>query len=177
MLALLVFNMGGYMFFFQYLIYRSDNSISEQINNNRYKSTDLVEIKIPVKLHIQDWSEYEVISGQVKLKDTTYNYAELKMTRDTMYLKCIPNHEKGRLVNANIIYGKQVNDIPLSKKAHLPLIKKSFSDSEYIYTANKFYGLTLLEGTKAWHNYTSSKTINTSIDFAGQPPDARNYRS
>src|ERR1700761_8764985 len=101
MLALLMFNMGGYMFFFQYLIYRSDISINEQINNNRYKSTDLVEIKIPVKLNIQDWSEYEVISGQVKLKDTTYNYAELKMTRDTMYLKCIPNHEKGRLVNAN----------------------------------------------------------------------------
>src|ERR1700759_5085324 len=101
MLALLLFNLGGYLLLFQYLIYQSDRSIIQKINNNHYKSSDLVEVKIPVHLNIQDWTEFEPISGVVQLKDNNYNYAELKMTRDTIYLMCIPNANKSRLVTAN----------------------------------------------------------------------------
>jgi len=177
MLALLLFNMGGYLLVFQYFIIRSDNAIDEQINNNHYKSADLVNIKIPVRLNIQDWSDYEVISGQVKIKDTIYNYAELKMTRDTMYLKCITNHEKGRLVNAKIIYGKQVNDAPVNKKMPLPLVKKNFSENEYICTNNKLPGYTTAGVLNTWHNYAFIKVCNTSINFVGQPPDPRHIIS
>jgi len=177
MLALLLFNMGGYLLFFQYLIARSDTLIDEQINNNHYKSTDLVDIKIPVHLNIEDWNDYEVISGQVKIKDTIYNYAELKMTRDTMFLKCIANHEKGRLANAKVIYGNQVNDIPINKKSNLPLIKKNLSENEYIYTNNKLPGFTPEQVISNGHNYAFVKISNVSIDFAGQPPDARNNLS
>ena len=81
MLALLLFNVGGYQLLFQYFIYQSDHSITENINNNRYRITDLVEVKIPVHLNIQDWGDFKPISGQIKVKETTYDYAELKMTR------------------------------------------------------------------------------------------------
>lgn len=177
MLALLLFNMGGYLLFFQYLIARSDISIDEQINNNHYKSTDLVDIKIPVHLNIQDWSDYEVVSGQVQIKDIIYNYAELKMTRDTMYLKCIANHEKDLLVNAKIVYGKQVNDAPTSKRVPLPSVKKIFSENEYIYTNSKLPAYTVASVINTWHNYAFVKISNVSIDFAGQPPDAPNNLS
>ena len=173
MLMLLVFNLGGYQLLFQYFIYQSDDFITGQINNNRYKSTDLVEVKIPVHLVISDWDAFQPIGGQVKLKDKVYNYAELRLTRDTMYLMCLPNHEKARIINAKNVYNKQVNDIPVNKKSNLPLIKKNLSENYYTHTANKFIGLTSIEGTKNWRSYIASNIIRTSINFAGQPPDAR----
>ncbi len=176
MLGLLLFNLGGYALLFQYLIYQSDNSLNNQINHNRYKAGDLVEIKIPAHLTQQDWNEYEVVAGQVKLKDTTYVFAELKLTRDTMFLKCIPNHEKGRLVNAKNGYAMQVSDIPLNKK-HIPLIKKSIAETEYTYTINKFHALVQAEEKNFWNNYDFLNTNNISINYLGEPPEANNYSS
>lgn len=160
------------MLFFYYLIERSDKSIDEQIDKNQYQSSDLVDIKIPVHLNIRDWDDYALVSGQVTIKDTVYNYAELKMTRDTMFLKCIPNHDKALLVNAKVIYGKQVNDVPVNKKSNLTLIKKNFSVNEYIYTCNKLPGIGSCLTTISWHTHACVKMYNIPINFAGQPPDA-----
>ena len=162
------------MLLFQYFIYKSDSSISDRINHNGYKSNELVEIKVPVHLNIQDWDDFAPISGQVKLKDNCYNYAELKMTRDTMYLMCIPNHDKTRLVNANIIYAKQVSDAPLNKKSHVPLTKKSINENSYNYTTMLYEALRQAQETKAGHSYAFSHIIKTSIDVPGQPPETHN---
>jgi len=159
------------MLLFQFFIYRSDSSILNRINNNHYKNTDLVEVKIPVHLAIQDWTEYEPISGQVQLKDNSYNYAELKLTRDTMYLRCIPNQDKSRLINANIIYAKQVSDIPVNKRSHPPLTKKSISENQYNYTILQYKAFLPVNDTKAGYDYASSDIIKTSIDVPGQPPE------
>jgi len=172
MLALLLFNVGGYQLLFQYFIYESDNSITQQINNNHYKSSDLVEVKIPVHLNIQDWDGFKPISGQVKVKENCYNYAELKMTRDTLYLMCIPNHDKARLVNANVIYGKAVNDVlPLSKKGHEQSVKKANTLSEYNLLAFNYhysaFGVTL----KQTKQPVTLKLDRPFIASPGKPPN------
>ncbi|SDT42600.1 hypothetical protein SAMN05216490_3436 [Mucilaginibacter mallensis] len=132
MLVLFLFNLGGYQLLFQYFIYESDVSITQQINNNNYKPADLVEVKIPVQLNnFQSWDEFKPVSGQVKVKDNCYNYAALKMTRDTMYLMVIPNHDKAHIINAKNIYAKQINGIPLNKKSHEQTTKKANTLSEY----------------------------------------------
>jgi hypothetical protein len=139
-LVLFLFNLGGYQLLFQYFIYESDVSITQEINNNRYRSADLVEVKIPVHLNIENWNEFKPISGQVKVKENCYNYAELKMTRDTMYLMVIPNHDKAHIINAKNIYAKQINGIPLNKKAHEQVIKKaSLSDYNLLAMLNRYY--------------------------------------
>jgi len=174
-LVLLLINVGGYQLLFQYFIYQSDNAITEQINYNRYKTTDLVEVKIPVYLNMQNWDDFKPIGGQVTVKGNVYNYAQLRITRDTLYLMCIPNHNKAGLIKANLTYGKQVNDMPVSKKPILPLIKKSISESEFIYAANKFNGLISIEKTKMRHSYVAQNVINIPVNVAGQPPDACNF--
>ncbi len=171
MLALLLFNSGGYALLFQYFIYRSDNSVNERINNNQYKNADLFEVKIPVHLNIQDWTEYGLVSGQVQFRDNSYNYAELKMTRDTIYLMCIPNPEKARLVNANIIYAKFVNDIPMSKKAHAPSVKKSTGENEYNYTLTQYHPKLTGEAAKPLSRHTFPNIIKPFIGIPGQPPE------
>ena len=172
MLALFLFNMGGYQLLFQYVIYRSDVAVSNQINNNQYQSTDLVDIKIPVHLNIQDWADYQPISGQIKDGATCYNYAELKMTKDTLYLKCIQNTDKAKLISAKIIYTKQLNDIPTGKKAHNAPVKKANTLSDYrlqafTYHYNRF-GVSFIQNIKP----VTSKPDRPYISSPGKPPNA-----
>ena len=172
MLLVILFNLGGYGLFFKFMIDRSDSKIVDRINRNHYHNSELVEVKIPVDLPtLQDWTEYELISGQVQFKNNKYNYAQIKMTRDTLYLLVVPNHDRTKLVNANIIFAKQVNDIPVNKKSHLPLIKKSISETEYNYTTMQFKAFLPVEETKTGCDYAFLDIIKTSIDVLGQPPE------
>ena len=119
LLSIHLFSMGGYSLLFQYYIHQSDVKMVKEIFDNKVDNAKLIEIKIPVNMPtIQDWDEYEVITGQIQLKDAYYNYVRLRMTRDTMYFVCVPNTNKTRLVNANIITAKEINDVPISKKGH-----------------------------------------------------------
>ena len=172
MMLVVLFNLGGYSLFFQYMISRSDNMIINQINNNRYHNSDLVEVKIPVNLPtLQDWTEFETVSGQVQFKNNKYNYAQIKMTRDTLYLLVIPNYERTKLVNANIIYAKQVNDIPVNKKSHNSLLKKSISESEYHYISLNYKTTIPVNNTNCYRDYTFLSITKPSLGVPGQPPD------
>ncbi len=178
MLVLLLFNMGGYMLLFQYFINRSDTIVFNQINNNHYKQSDLVEVRVPVNFKtVENEDAYTPVSGQVRVKDTTYNFAYLKMTTDTMYLLCIPNHEKGRLENAKIVYAKQVSDGPVNERSRIPLFKKSVFESDFNYTAPKDYALVSVELTKILPDYSFLNIIKASVGIPGQPPDRSNTLS
>ncbi|MCQ6960741.1 hypothetical protein [Mucilaginibacter aquariorum] len=172
MLAVLMFNMGGYMLLFQYFINESDQFANEQIGKGYYKPEELVEIKIPVRMpYVQEQRQYENISGQIQLKGNCYNYVALKMTRDTMYVKCIPNYTKTKLVNDNVITAKEISDSPLAKKNHTPPVKKTGIDNEYNYTIALF---DLAVPARALHTsfiYKASMMPNIYLSALGQPPD------
>lgn len=120
-----LFMLGGYTLVFQYFIQRSDVEIVKQMYDNKESSAKLIELKVPVHMPtIQDWADYEHVTGQIQLSDGYYNYVGIKMTRDTMSLLCLPNHVKDKLVKANLIIAKDINDVPLSKKGAAPVMKK-----------------------------------------------------
>lgn len=174
MLTVLLFNMGGYMLLFQYFINQSDQIANKQISKGYYKASELVEIKIPVRMpYIQEQRQYKSISGQIQLKGNCYNYVALKMTRDTMYVKCIPNYTKTKLINENVITAKEVSDTPLSKKNHPPLVKKTGLDNDYNYTVTLF---DLAVRAKTIHSqvvYTTPETLLTYLSSPAEPPEAR----
>jgi hypothetical protein len=178
MLALLLFYQGGSALLFQYFINRSDAVIEDHIIKNMYKPSELVEIKIPVKMQaITNWEDYEPISGQVQLSGNCYNYVMLKVTRDTMFLKVIPNHEKTRLINANIIYAKQVSDAPVSKKSTIPPTKRSITDNEYNFTFTSYQTKVPVTIIKATGDFSCLNIIDPSLDVPGQPPEVVNTLS
>jgi len=168
LLSVHLFYLGGYSLLFQYYIHQSDVQIVKQMFNNK---TKFIEIKLPVHLPtIQDWSEYEEIVGQIQLKDAYYNYVRLKMTRDTMYLICIPNTAKTRLVNANVITATERIDVPLSKKGDLS-VKKVNALSEYNLQAFQYnysaFGIFLKHAVKP----VSLRLNNPFIESPGKPPN------
>ena len=172
MLAAILFNAGGYDLFFQYMIYRSDVKVFDKINNNHYRRSDLVEVKIPVNMPTQqDWDGYQAISGQVEVKGTRYDYAEIKITHNMLYLRVVPNTDLTKLVKANVLYGKLVNDLPTSNTKHSnnPLTKKSLSESEYLtFTYTNSSGMVI---KKLSYSITSPHILSPALEVGGRPPE------
>ena len=144
----------------------------KQIFDNKINEAQLLEIKIPVNFPtVTDWNDYEEIAGQIQLKDAFYNYVRLKITRDTMYLICLPNTFKTRVVNANIIAAKEISDVPLTKNGHNPATKKGNLFSEFKIAAFQYYHSRF--GIFLKHGPTSiSLDFNRPfIDSPGKPPN------
>ncbi|AYL98987.1 hypothetical protein [Mucilaginibacter celer] len=132
MLITHLLNLVGYTALNQYFTNRSNSVIARQISKGKYDTRQLIEIKIKQNLpYIHDWAGYENISGQVQLSGVSYNYVKLRVTRDALYLQCIPNYETTKLLNENIICAKNQGSNPVSKKAHESTDKKLGSDAKY----------------------------------------------
>jgi hypothetical protein len=102
--------------------------MNEHIAKNMYNIHNLVMVKISVNMPgIQSWGTFENISGQIQFKKACYNYVKLKLTRDTIYVMCIPNYEKTRLTNENIINARQIDDLP-GAKGNTAMLKKPSID-------------------------------------------------
>ena len=144
----------------------------KKMYSNKINDAKLIEIKIPVHFPtITDWDDYAEIAGQIQLKDAYYNYVKLKITRDTMYMVCLPNTTKTRLVNANVITAKEISDVPLNKNSHAPSVKKVNALSEYNLQAFQYnysaFGISLTESPET----ASIKIASPFIESPGKPPN------
>jgi len=129
-----MFTICGHLVLYQFFVYRSDKLFNDRIGKNMYNVHDLVQIKVPSHTGvIQNWNYFEKINGQIRFKNTCYNYVKLKLSRDTIYLMCIPNYEETRLFNQNIINASHIADIPVNKKDHVPF-GKTIDLGKYNYT-------------------------------------------
>ncbi|WP_295673766.1 hypothetical protein [uncultured Mucilaginibacter sp.] len=171
LLSVHLFNLGGYALFYQYFIHRADVQMVKEVYNDKINDSRFIELKIPVHMPtITDWTEYEVVAGQVQLKNAYYNYVKLKMTRDTMYFICLPNTAKTRLVAANIITAKEISDVPMSKKGEQGMKKLSTSD-EYSLPVFKYHYAAFETLIKPCCKNVFLGLHNPYIESPGKPPN------
>ena len=171
MLVCLLFSQGGYVLLFQYFMHKTDAVMAEHIDQNLYKTSDLVEIKIPAKLYYGNSSDdYQAISGQVKIKGICYNYVRLKIASDTLYMDIIPNNEKTRLAQSKNALDKQVADVPVNKKSHNASAKQ-FSDNELNYALLNQLARIPASIRKTAGRYAVSATTDSLPGVPGQPPE------
>jgi len=112
------------MAFHQLLVYKAIKFYNAQTSKDLYDVNDLTEIKIPaLSPYITDWARYEDVSGRVDFKDASYNYVKMKITKEGIYLMCVPNYSTTRLSPNNVISDKQIKDIPVHPKSHVPFGK------------------------------------------------------
>ena len=172
LLIIFLFNAGGYLLLFKYLIFRSDERMANTIQHHNYNRTELVQVKVPMHLpNVVNWDNYEQINGEMQLKGHYYKYVGLKITRDTMFLLCLPDDEKTRLENEHIQLAKQENDSPTSKRAHGALPKLAPPIAKYDYQVIELHfpaPVTILQKFLV-HNTASWEHPPLSVD--GQPPE------
>lgn len=126
-------NLVGVLALHQYLVYKSEMLFNRQINKNHYFVNDLTEIKIPINTSvIHDWPVFVQQFGRIQFKNSAYNYVKIRITKTAIYLFCIPNYESTHLANRNIIDAKQIPDIPIKKKEHVPFGKINLLSYSYV---------------------------------------------
>ncbi|MET3978590.1 hypothetical protein ABIB62_001159 [Mucilaginibacter sp. UYP25] len=172
LLHVLLFNIGGHLALHQYVTYQSNELYNHQVASNKYNIKDLTEVKIPMSMPgITDQVSYEAVSGRVNFQNASYNYVKLRVTSTGIYLMCVPNYETTTLSTQNIIDAKNINDIPIQKKDHVPfgkiiLIAYSHKDVQYRFSTP------LIVTFKKVTALSQSHISESVIQGPGQPPDA-----
>lgn len=139
LLIIHLFNLSGYAFVFQYLQHRSDAQLAQQIEKGSYNRSTLTILKVPMQLpYGNDWAEFERVDGAIEIDGVHYTYVERKISRDTVYLACLPNEGRAKLSKAKTDFAQAVNTIPESKQKQNELSKKGlfgleYSDPSYYY--------------------------------------------
>lgn len=172
LLVIHLFNLGGQLAFYQYLVYKSDRFFNEQVSKNLYNVDDLTEIKIPANIkNVPNVKGYVNLSGEVRFANASYNYVKIKVTQKAIYLMCIPHYSTTHLAGRNIIYARQIKDIPVPRKEHVPFGKISIMDYNFP-TVNYMFGTPQFALQKK--KQTDHSLIpNSCISGPGQPPDWR----
>ena len=165
-----MFTICGHLLLYQFFVYKADRLFNYQVSQNRYNINDLVEIKVPLKISLaKNWQIFEPINGQIQFKNTCYNYVKLKLTKDTTYLVCIPNYEKTRLYQQNIINAKNIDDVPVNKKEHIPF-GKSLNLSSYNFTLINYRFSPLLKILKTNNFHSANYPIERYRTIPELPP-------
>ncbi|MGZ3944733.1 MAG: hypothetical protein ACXVJB_07300 [Mucilaginibacter sp.] len=167
-----LFSIGGYILVFDYHIGRSDVQIVKEMYSDNQTTARLIQLKVPVHMPtIQDWPEFVPVTGQIQLNDCYYNYTGIKMTRDTMYLICSPNHVKDQLVKNNLIVAKGLADVPLNKKGTESAAKKVSFGYDNVYQVvncdHKQIADLVIPTTSSEYLYSE----HPYIESPGKPPD------
>ncbi len=107
-----LFNTGGYRFVFDQLEERSSVELIKQLDNETYRDSELVEMKVALPMPYQtNWSSFERFNGEIEIAGIHYNYVKRKVWNDTLILMCIPNHGKMSLNSAKDQFFSLVNDL------------------------------------------------------------------
>lgn len=129
LLIVQAYGSGGSLILHQYLSWRMENFYNEQASKGLYDIHDLKEIAIPVNLPgIHDWKHYENINGQIQFGEQAYNYVQMRITSNKLYLKCIPTYTETRFNANNVLHAAPVKGVPVPQKEHVPYVGISFAD-------------------------------------------------
>ena len=154
----------------QYFSYKSDRFFNEQISKNKYNIGDLTEVRIPVNMpNIIDWPAYENVNGQIQFEDASYNYVKMKMTRNAIYLMCIPNYEATRFTGENVINAKHIKDIPVPKKGHVPFGKTNILE-KFQFSFIQYAFNTTIKSIKTYTIQPVQRLSTSSQEIPEQPP-------
>jgi hypothetical protein len=173
LLATHLFNVFGYKLFFSFAEQMADKQMMASLDQNKYNDNELVQLKVVLNMpYLVNDNSYERCDGQIELNGIQYNYVKRMIKNDTLYLYCIPNHEKTKISNRKNSYAKQNSDNRSGETSSQPVLKEINFFNEY----NR-NGLTFnFDAYQSSHhqNIISFNNLATLKGFATkhlQPPD------
>jgi hypothetical protein len=97
---------------YDYMQKKANQQLEASLDNNSYKESQLIVIKVAVHLPYQtSWGSYERYNGEIQLNGVRYKYVKRKLANDTLYLKCIPNTKEMMLQTAKNDFFKLSNNL------------------------------------------------------------------
>lgn len=176
LLSLMLFNMAGYRVVFAFMENKSTNNIQAAIDTGNFTDDNLVEVKIPLNMPYYSDKGYEAAYGETIINGRHYNYVKRKVEGNTLYLLCLPNTEKTKLLVARSTIEKNCsnadNDNPRQNNQHASVIK--LLQAEFLVINIQLQSnnsIVLIQSTPAIQN---SRAYNLFSPLTpAQPPELR----
>lgn len=132
LLSVHFFYICGYQLFFSVAENIANKHMIASLDENKYNENELIQIKCVLNApYIINNVSYERCDGQIELNGIQYNYVKRMVRNDTLYMYCIPNHQKTELNNTKNLYANQNTDNPSGKTSEQSVLKKINFSNEY----------------------------------------------
>ncbi len=173
LIAVLLFNVSGYRFLFNYLEQQSTVKLEKQIDAGQYADDQLLEIKIPLNVPYTANTDYGPSYGETRYNGQHYRYVKSKVKMDTLYLLCIPHTEKDQLVAMKSGIEKEISEQSSGQQPQNPgkSITVKLIQSEFL--PDHHFSITLNERSSV-NAFTNRNTdcISQQSPLTGeQPPE------
>jgi hypothetical protein len=170
-IAILLFNIAGYRFIFNYLEKQSTAKLEKQIDAGNYAADQLIEVKVPLNIHYAANTDYGPSYGETEFNGQHYRYVQRKVQMDTLYLLCIPHNAKDQLIALKSDFEKQQNDpSSLPGKGKATTLKLLLS--EFVPEKKYSFDLSFYSG-KLQSRFRNIRCFSQSSPSTGeQPPEA-----
>jgi hypothetical protein len=175
-LILFAFNWFGYRLMYDFMQHKANEQLETFLDKNSYDESQLIELKVPINLPYQnDWASFERYDGEIELNGTIYKYVKRKLSKDTLYLMCIPNATKMRLETAKNDFFKLSNDLVQNNhskktsdsKVSVKNLQSVFYESTFLIKINSPFSI----HENLWLPSEASKLYAAFHLSPEQPPD------
>ena len=132
-LTLFLFNVGGYYFVYWGLQTKAKNDLLHRLDADSYSSEELIVISLPMSLpYPLQQQGYERVDGEFEYHGEYYRLVKQRLENDTLFMVCIKDHHKKKLVRVLNEYANYANNLPADADHMLDMFGKLFKD----YTSN-----------------------------------------
>jgi hypothetical protein len=127
-----LFNVGGYYVVFWTVRISGENQLSLRLDNDNYADHETFLFKLPLTLPYGiNQQGYQRVEGSFEHGGQFYQLVKQKLENDTLFIVCIKDHEKKKIVDAFSDYTKLSHDLPTSsEKEGLNLLSKLAKEFE-----------------------------------------------
>lgn len=102
-LSLLLLHWAGYRWVDQLAQWQADSRMQDRIEAGQYNTDQLIELSVSLDLpYTTNWGKWETVAGEVTINGIAYRYVERKLEDGKMYVRCLPNLERQKLVAARL---------------------------------------------------------------------------
>lgn len=177
LLCVLLFNWFGYRILSDYFEKQADIVMEQKLDNREYDESQLIVIKVPLKLPYQsNWKEFERYDGEIEVDGIDYKYVKRRVYNDSLVLLCLPYEGKMKLQTAREDFFKLVNDLEhpgqnkKSDNGHAGSVKNPLTD--YYHEQNNWSVPKLTALFSSFYLDTSSLQSSAFIGTPEKPPEA-----
>lgn len=171
LLAVFLFNVGGYYIVFWGLRFQSDQELNRRLDANLYTRSETIEIKIPIALPYPIYTDdFQRVDGRFEHGGEFFKLVKHKLQNDTLYIVCIRDPESRHLVNTFTDYIQLAQSLPGTNQKALDFLGKLAKD----FVSRAYIGLVQEGGFSATVPFCAVAALfePRSIPVCTPPPEA-----
>jgi hypothetical protein len=144
--ALLLLHVLGYYGLFLGLQYQNNQALIQRLDNESYRTDETVTLRIPLSVpYVDNDAEYQRVDGEFEHEGELYHMVKQRLSRDTLYMVCIKDHQGNRISHALKDYVKTFAD---GKATDGKAPAKTFTSFSKDYMTSSY---TIAESAEGWY--------------------------